>query len=80
LVVENPSQLKKADVVLVTDGFAEAAAAPALREQAREMGVTVLGVGIGVGSEALAPWCDQYVSVERLDTIDEKTAEQVFTI
>jgi hypothetical protein len=72
--------LKKADVVLVTDGMSETFAAEKLREQACSMGVTILGVGINVASEALAAWADQAVSVDRLDTVDDKAAEQIFTV
>jgi uncharacterized protein with von Willebrand factor type A (vWA) domain len=80
LIAEHPGVLKKADVVLVTDGMSETFAAEKLREQARSMGVTILGVGINVASEALAAWADQAVSVDRLDTVDDKAAEQIFTV
>lgn len=79
-ISEHPGVLKKADVVLVTDGMSETFAAEKLREQARSMGVTILGVGINVASDALAAWADQAVSVDRLDTVDDKTAERIFTV
>jgi hypothetical protein len=80
LIAEHPGALKRADVVLVTDGASDTSPAEKLREKARSMGVTILGVGIGVGTDALAPWADQAVSAESMDTVDEKTAEQLFTI
>ena len=79
LVIENPGALKKADIVLVTDGAADTGSAARLREQAGQLGVTILGVGISITQDALVPWCDQYAVIDQLDTID-RTAEQVFTV
>jgi hypothetical protein len=42
------------------------------------MGVNILGVGIGVIAEARSPWCDQMQVISDLDSIDDKTAEQLF--
>jgi hypothetical protein len=58
--------MKKADVVLVADGGSDAGMAPKLREQALALEVTILGLGIGVEREWLAPWCDATATVTDL--------------
>ena len=78
LIATNPGALKKADIVLVTDGGSDAQMAPKLREQARGMNVTILGLGIGVEREWLAPWCDEVQVVTDLNHIDDTSAEMLF--
>ena len=78
LIRNHPGQLRKADLVLVTDGGSEAAMAPRLREQAVELGVTILGLGIGVEREWLAPWCDDIQVVQDLANISDASAERLF--
>ena len=78
LIATNPGALKKADVVLVTDGGSDAGTAPKLREQASAMNVTILGLGIGVEREWLAPWCDEVQVVTDLHHIDDGSAEILF--
>lgn len=80
VIEEGHGAMKKADVVLVTDGGSDFSAAPALRQRAAELGVTVLGLGIGVEAESLKHWCDEAHSVSRLDTADAAVAESVFTL
>ena len=43
------------------------------------MGVSILGVGIGIDAAALKPWCDEASAVTDLDRIDETTAEILFS-
>ena len=78
LIAGNQGVLKKADVVLVTDGGSDAQMAPKLREQASAMNVTILGLGIGVEREWLAPWCDDIQVVTDLNHIDDTSAEMLF--
>ena len=78
LIATNPGALKKADVVLVTDGGSDAQMAPKLRERAHDMNVTILGLGIGVEREWLAPWCDEVQVVTDLNHIDDTSAEVLF--
>jgi uncharacterized protein with von Willebrand factor type A (vWA) domain len=78
LIRLNQGQLKKADLVLVTDGGSDALMAPKLREQAIELGVTILGLGIGVEREWLAPWCDDIQAVQDLTSINDASAERLF--
>jgi uncharacterized protein with von Willebrand factor type A (vWA) domain len=78
LIQQHPGALKKADLVLVTDGGSDAAGAPALRERAQDLGITILGLGIGVESEWLQPWCDDVQVITNLNSIDEASAERLF--
>ncbi len=78
LVRQHQGQLRKADLVLVTDGGSDAQMAPRLREQAVELGVTILGMGIGVEREWLAPWCDDIQVVQDLANISDASAERLF--
>jgi hypothetical protein len=52
--------------------------APKLREQASATNVTILGLGIGVEREWLAPWCDAVQVVADLNHIDDTSAEMLF--
>ena len=78
IVRTHPGALKKADLVLVTDGGADPSSAPALREEAARLGVTILGLGIGVDREWLVPWCGDIHSVSSLSTVDEPIATPLF--
>ncbi|MFT3840786.1 MAG: VWA domain-containing protein [Myxococcaceae bacterium] len=80
IIEERDGKLKQADVVLITDGESDTSGAPVVGEKAAQLGVTVLGFGIGVSPESLKPWCDEVHAVYRLDTVDEATAEAMFTI
>jgi uncharacterized protein with von Willebrand factor type A (vWA) domain len=71
------SRMKAADVVLVTDGISDDKAAPALRERAKALGVTVLGFGIGVAPEKLAPWCDQAQAISSVEMLEPAAAERL---
>ncbi len=64
--------------MLVTDGGSDAGSAPALRDLARKLGVTSLGLGIGVERDWLAPWCDDVQVVQDLSIIDDASAEKLF--
>jgi hypothetical protein len=78
LLRDNTGHLKKADLVLITDGGSDAQTAPSLRQQAVELGATILGLGIGVEREWLAPWCDDVQVVSDLSSIDAGSAEKLF--
>ena len=78
IVEQNPGAMRKADVVLITDGGSSTDRAPQLRARAAQLGVTMLGFGIGVTAESLRPWCDEAHAVEDLDRIDEKSADALF--
>ena len=75
----HPGALKKADIVLVTDGGSDPTSAPTVRGEAAALGVTILGLGIGVEREWLAPWCDHVQSVTDLANIDEASATKLFS-
>lgn len=79
-IEEAAGAMKRADVVLLTDGESDREDAPRLRQRAAELGVTIIGLGIGVTAESLLPWCDEAHAIHRLDTVDESAAEAVFTL
>ena len=78
IIRTHPGALKKADLVLVTDGGADTTSAPELRQQAAQLGVTILGLGIGIDPEWLAPWCDEIHTVSNLSTVDDAVADPLF--
>jgi uncharacterized protein with von Willebrand factor type A (vWA) domain len=80
IIQESSGGMKKADVVLITDGESETQDAPVVRQFAEQLRVTILGVGIGVSAESLKPWCDDARAINSLDTVEDKTAEALFTI
>ena len=80
LIQEHPGQLRKADLVLITDGLSEPVGAPALRARAAKDGVSILGMGIGVQAASLLPWCDSAFAVTDLRGLGEREAEALFTL
>ena len=80
IIQDGGAAMKKADVVLITDGESETQDAPVVRQFAEQLRVTILGVGIGVSAESLKPWCDDAHAISRLDTVDDSAAEALFTI
>jgi hypothetical protein len=69
------ARMKAADVVLVTDGISDDEEAPALRERAQALGATVLGFGIDVVPERLAPWCDQVQAITSLEMLESAATD-----
>jgi Mg-chelatase subunit ChlD len=78
IIEQHPGVLRKADAVLITDGETLTERAPTLRGRAAELGATVLGIGIGVAAEKLAPWCDEAHAITDLNRLDDQTAEMLF--
>ena len=78
LIQQHQGALKKADLVLVTDGGSDTGPAPKIREDASALGVSILGLGIGVEREWLAPWCDDIQAVSDLTQLDGESAEKLF--
>jgi Mg-chelatase subunit ChlD len=78
IIGTNEGAMKKADIVLITDGGSDACSAPTLRESAEVLGVTVLGLGIGVEREWLVPWCDDIQGIQDLNGIDQASADKLF--
>jgi uncharacterized protein with von Willebrand factor type A (vWA) domain len=79
LIAHHPRALRRSDIVLITDGGSDPGRAPELRERARALGVTSLGLAIEVSAEMLAPWCDEAHGVSSLSTVDEGVAAPLFS-
>ncbi len=79
IIATHPRALRKSDLVLITDGESDPAPASELRERARALHVTSLGLAIEVGPEILAPWCDEAHGVTTVDGFDEKLAAPLFS-
>ena len=77
-VIRSEGAMRKADIVLITDGESDKATAPRIRSVARDLDITILGFGIGVDAAALAPWCDETQIVQQLDRIDDGAADSLF--
>lgn len=78
IIVENPGQLAKADIVMITDGGSHQGRTKELRELAKKHGVQSFGVAIGVNAECLKPWCDNVETVTDISRIDDKLATKLF--
>jgi Mg-chelatase subunit ChlD len=79
IVERNPGALHEADLVLVTDGCSLAERAAELKNKAKALGVSVLGVGIGVAPDLLAPWADTVEVITSLDGLGDQVADALFT-
>jgi uncharacterized protein with von Willebrand factor type A (vWA) domain len=71
-VIKDSQRLLRADIVLITDGQSSIERAPDLRQRAAELGVNILGLGIGVPTESLMPWCDDAKLVRSVETLDDE--------
>jgi uncharacterized protein with von Willebrand factor type A (vWA) domain len=78
IIDRNPGPLHEADLVLVTDGASPAERAVELKSQASNLGVTVLGIGIGVERHSLEPWCDVIEAVTDLNCVEDGVADALF--
>jgi uncharacterized protein with von Willebrand factor type A (vWA) domain len=71
--------LRKADLVLITDGQDNATSnAASLREQARALNVSLLGLAIAFPAEQLSDWCDHAYGITDLSTVDPGAANALF--
>lgn len=78
IVEKNPGRIQEADLVVITDGGSDPELAVQLKARARELGVTVLGIGIGVPRQHLEPWCDDIEAITNLDTVEDGAANALF--
>lgn len=78
IVSENPGELNKADIVMITDGGSECAGVEVMRAQAAQMGVSSIGIAIGVSADCLLPWCDTVETVNSIHSMDDKLASKLF--
>ena len=79
IIERNLGALNEADLVLVTDGCSDSDRAPELRRRAKSLGVTVLGIGIGVAKEQLEPWADAIETITSLESLGEQVADALFS-
>ena len=70
--------MRRADIVLITDGESDDSSAPSLRERAKALNVTILGLAIGLDPAVLAPWCDEAHAVHSVSTLDDNVALPLF--
>lgn len=70
--------LRAADLVLVSDGEDDPGPAAGLRTRAAELGVSILGLAIGMPGSALSPWCDETHGVTDLATLEPSLAGALF--
>ena len=77
-IIADNNELQRADIVVVTDGASDTTSAPEVRARAAALGVTTLGVGIGVAPSALAPWCDTIEVVSDLSALEPRVADGLF--
>jgi uncharacterized protein with von Willebrand factor type A (vWA) domain len=77
-IERHPGRLQEADLVLITDGASPADRAAELKSRASKLGVTVLGIGIGVERRHLEPWCDVIEAVTDLNCVEDGVADALF--
>lgn len=78
LIAENQGSIRKADVVLITDGQSDGLYAERVRTRAKDLGTSILGFGIGIPEQALLVWCDGAYAVQDLARLDDASAEALF--
>lgn len=79
--VETRDIMKRADIIVVTDGESDTSRAKWIRKRAEAKDVSITGIGIGVKKRTLKPWCGNLVhSVEAtsLDEVDDEAATVLF--
>jgi hypothetical protein len=78
IIKENPGQLRKSDLVLITDGESDTSQAQQLKQEAAALGTSILGIGIDVAATALLPWCDEAEAVSATDQLPDGVADKLF--
>ncbi|BDG08652.1 VWA domain-containing protein [Anaeromyxobacter paludicola] len=78
LVAEARGELRRADLVLVSDGEDDPGPASELRARAAAMGASIFGLAIGMPGAALSPWCDEAHGVTDLATLEPAVASALF--
>lgn len=80
IVEQHPGELRKADIILIGDGGSYAHRAEALKKKADDLGVTIFGIAIEVAPSYFDPWCHITRRVDTIETVDNKTADTIFTL
>jgi uncharacterized protein with von Willebrand factor type A (vWA) domain len=76
--VETRDVMKRADIIVITDGESDTSKAKWIRKRAKARDVRITGIGIGVKKRSLKPWCDEVHCVTDLNGIDEEGAVALF--
>ena len=76
--VETRDVMKRADIIVITDGESDTSKAGWIRARAKAKDVRITGIGIGVKKRSLKPWCDEVHCVTDLNGIDEEGAVVLF--
>jgi uncharacterized protein with von Willebrand factor type A (vWA) domain len=78
IIEQGKHNLRKADIVLITDGASHPARAKQLRERAKRQGVVSFGISIGAPEEDMLPWCDHVAAVTDMMEVDDDLATKMF--
>lgn len=78
-MIETRKAMRRADIILITDGESDTSLAASIRARAKKNDVSILGVGIGLNPESLAVWCDESRAVTDMHSLDDKTAALLFS-
>lgn len=70
--------MRKADVVLITDGGSSTGEAADLKARAEALNANVIGIAIDQPASALSEWAHQTHGIVRLDTLEDAAAEALF--
>lgn len=86
--VETSKLMKRADIILITDGESDETKAAEIREMAKKLDVSILGVAVQSkdddedsdvdGDVLLDAWCDEWFSAHDVNNLDDATATALF--
>jgi uncharacterized protein with von Willebrand factor type A (vWA) domain len=85
LIIKTPN-LKKADIIFITDGYGPTSAATIKRMKSakKNIGVRTIGILIGVGESGLKPFSDEVYDINTIvkkeNTDEEKVANRVLSV
>lgn len=77
LIRTEKRSMRKADVVIISDGESYPDGAAALREHAKALGVSSFGLAIHMPAANLQPWCDEVKAITNLDDLDVNVVDHL---
>jgi hypothetical protein len=78
IIRAGPGTMRKADLVLITDGEDDGGDPAALRAEAHAMNASILGLAIGFPASHLSTWCDEAHGITDLSTVEPNIAGTLF--